>query len=42
MTPSETIKRSIHTNEEGTFKLFGAISTFAMQARNAAFHELNA
>src|SRR5438445_9485026 len=35
-----TIERPIHTDEENTFKLIGAISVFAMQTRNVACHEL--
>ena len=35
-----TVECPIHTNEKYTFKLIGAISAFAMQARNVACHEL--
>jgi hypothetical protein len=35
-----TIERTINTDEEDTFKLIRAISTFAMQAGNVVRHEL--
>lgn len=34
------IERPIHSDKEGTFKLIGAVSAFAMQAWNMACHEL--
>jgi len=35
-----TIERPIHTDEEDSFELIGAISAFAMQAGNMARHEV--